>query len=175
MITTNDTQIAERARLLRNHGASQRYHHEILGYNLRLSDLHAAVGLAQLRKVDRAIEARRRNAAALTRRLSGLHAVVPPFELPGHRHVYHQYTLRVRGGRADLPRQLEMNGIATSVHYPLPIHRQPLYASLGYGDCHLPIAQRLAEEVLSLPIHPDLTEVESAYIAGMLWQLLGDR
>jgi dTDP-4-amino-4,6-dideoxygalactose transaminase len=175
MITTNDSGIAERARLLRNHGASKRYFHEILGYNLRLSDLHAAVGLAQLGKVERAIEARRRNAAALTDCLGGLASLIPPCELRGHRHVYHQYTVRLPGGRGDLPRQLEARGIATSVHYPVPIHRQPVYASLGYGGCHLRIAERLADEVLSLPIHPDLAERDIAYMGRTLWHLLRQR
>jgi perosamine synthetase len=168
LITTNDARIAECARLLRNQGAEERYWYKILGYNFRLSDLHAAVGLAQLRKVDRFIEDRRRNAAQLTERLCGLEQITTPMERSRYRHVYHQYVIRVRGGRSDLPRYLESRGIGTAVHYPMPLHQTPLYRELGYAQVHLPTAEMVATEVLSLPIHSGVRPADIDYIADVL-------
>ena len=172
LIATNDRQVADRARLLRNQGAAERYRYEILGYNFRLSDLHAAIGLAQLRKVNGFISDRRRNAAQLTARLCGLERISTPVERPLYRHVYHQYVIRVRGGRGDLQRQLESRGISTAVHYPLPLHRTPLYQQLGYADIQLPMAEMLADEVLSLPVHPGLTPADVDYIADTVRELV---
>ncbi len=175
LIATNDTRVADRARLLRNQGAAERYHYEILGYNYRLSDLHAAIGLAQLAKVDDFIADRRRNAGRLTGQLRGLKRITTPIERPLYRHVYHQYVIRVAGGRGDLPRQLEARGISTAVHYPLPLHRTPLYRQLGYADIQLPTAEMLANEVLSVPVHPGLAPADVDYIADVLWELLTEQ
>ena len=154
MITTDDPELAERARLLRSHGERRRYVSETLGYNLRMTEVAAALGMAQLQKLDRFNERRRANARYLTERLSG---VVTPCELPGRYHVYHQYTVRVPRGRDALLRRLNERGIEAAVFYPLPVHRQPLYRSLGYRD-RLPVAERLSREVLSLPVHAGLSQ-----------------
>ena len=175
LIATDDARVAERARLLRNQGAVERYRYEILGYNFRLSDVHAAIGLAQLGRVDGFIAARRRNAARLTGQLRGLERIIAPMERPLYRHVYHQYVIRVRGGRSDLPRQLESHGIGTGVHYPLPLHRTPLYQQLGYARIQLPTAEMVADEVLSLPVHPGLAPADVDYIADVLQELLGEQ
>jgi perosamine synthetase len=86
--------------------------------------------------------------------------------------VYHQYVVRVRGGRADLPERLANRGIGTGVHYPVPVHLQPLYQELGYEDIHLPVAEQLASEVLSLPVHPGLSPGNLEYVVEALWQLV---
>lgn len=164
-VTTDDDALAARLRSLRQHGETERYHHDILGYNFRMTDLCAAIGLAQLRKVDAFTAARRRNAQVLSDGLAGIDGVVPPVERPGYRHVYHQYTVRVSGDRDGLRTRLAARGIGTGVYYPLPIHQQPVYQKLGYSD-QMPVAERMAHEVLSLPVHPALTEPDLARIAG---------
>jgi dTDP-4-amino-4,6-dideoxygalactose transaminase len=158
MVTTPDDELAARVRLLRQHGAVDRYRHEVLGYNFRLTDLAAAIGRAQLAKLDRFNEMRRRNAASLTRGLSGIAGLVPPREREGYRHVYHQYTVRIERDRDRVQERLRELGVGTAVHYPTPVHRQPLYVKLGYGNQSLPVAERMAGEVLSLPVHPGLQD-----------------
>jgi perosamine synthetase len=156
MITTNDPELAARARLLRDHGQRRRYVSETLGYNLRLTEVAAALGLAQLEKLDDFNERRRANARYLTERLTG---VVTPRELPGRHHVYHQYTIRVSRGRDALLRYLRDRDIEATVFYALPVHKQPLYRNLGYAQ-RLPVAERLSREVVSLPVHPGLSREE---------------
>lgn len=166
MITTNQAEIAEQARLIRDHGSPKRYQHDLLGYNLRLTDLQAAVGLAQLAKVDAWNDRRRANAAWLDMHLAGLDGIQTPRVRPGAWHVYHQYTLRVRDRAALLPILAE-RGIGVGIHYPTPIHQQPLYQRLGYADA-LPEAERASREVLSLPVHPSLTDGDLRCIAEAL-------
>jgi perosamine synthetase len=169
MITTDDPDLAERARLLRSHGQRRRYVSETLGYNLRLTEVAAALGLAQLGKLEAFNEHRRANARYLTERLPEM---TTPRELPGRYHVYHQYTVRVPKGRDALLRHLDERGIEAAVFYPLPVHRQPLYRRMGYRE-RLPVAERLTREALSLPVHPglsreDLDAVASAVSEGMV-------
>jgi perosamine synthetase len=174
LITTNDAGVAERARMLRSHGASQTYEHEMLGYNFRLSDLHAAIGRAQLRRLDGFNAARQKNADALTEGLTGLDAVKTPVEHPGYRHVFHQYTIRVPGRRDELQRRLAERDVESRVYYPKPVHQQPLYRELGYGDGSLPITERLSQEVLSLPVHPGLSDDDLQRIIEAVWESLTD-
>ena len=154
MITTNDDELADRARLIRSHGQRQRYYHESIGYNFRMTEIQAAIGLVQLGRLEGFVEKRRANAAYLTSRLQG---VVTPMESPGSRHVYHQYTIRVVEGRDGLAEHLHARGIGTSVYYPLPVHKQVAYQKLGYAD-QLPVAESACKEVLSLPVHPALSQ-----------------
>lgn len=158
MLTTNDRDIAEKARMLRNHGSQRRYHHESLGYNLRMTEIQAAIGLAQLEKVDIWNEKRKANAARLTELIGGIDRIEPPVIRPGSDHVFHQYTVRFpdRDRAAD---ELTSHGIGVGVHYPTPIYNQPLYQQLGYDLMH-PETERACREVLSLPVHPSLTSAE---------------
>jgi len=153
IITTNDDALAARLRLLRNHGQSQRYQHDILGYHFRTTDLQAAIGLAQLTKLAAWNEQRIANAHYLSQRLKGVQV---PVVRPDRRHVFHQYTIRAPGDRQALQAHLQEHGIGTAIHYPLPIHRQPLYQSLDYNNV-LPHAEAASQQVLSLPIHPALS------------------
>jgi perosamine synthetase len=158
LLTTNDPALAERVRRLRNHGQTDRYRHEILGYNLRMTDLHAAVGVAQLRHLEEFTRKRQANARYLSEGLAGV--VETPYVLPGYSHVYHQYTIRIPGGRRDaVAAALRERGVGTAVHYPTPVHEQPLYRELGYRE-RLPEAERAAREVLCLPVHPALSEAD---------------
>ncbi|MBU0702408.1 MAG: DegT/DnrJ/EryC1/StrS family aminotransferase, partial [Chloroflexi bacterium] len=154
IVTTNDYALAEQLRLLRNHGQSQRYRHDILGYHCRTTDIQAAIGLVQLEKLPAWNEQRIANAHYLSDRLQGVHL---PVVLPGRRHVFHQYTIRVSNNRQVLQDHLKERGIGTAIHYPCPIHHQPIYRSLGYDDV-LPHAEATSREVLSLPVYPTLSQ-----------------
>lgn len=156
MITTDDGEVAERLRLLRSHGQRERYRHEILGYNYRLTDLQAAIGLVQLERLDQLTRKRIANAEYLTALLEKL---VTPQARPDCRHVYHQYTVRIPQHRDDVVRLLSSAGVGTAIHYPLPVHKQALYLDLGYRDCLL-AAEMASREVLSLPVHPSLSKQE---------------
>ncbi len=157
MITTDDEDIAERCRVIRQHGMRRRYYHDELGFNFRMTDVHAAIGLAQLRKLERFNEARIANARFLSEHLVGVTTPVVP---DGYRHVFHQYTIRVGDGRRDVMLEgLKERGIGTGVYYPVPVHRQRGYVELGY-EGPFPEAERAAAEVLSLPVHPALDSAD---------------
>lgn len=158
MVTTDEDAIAREVTVLRQHGATERYKHDVLGYNFRLTEIAAAIGRGQLQRLDRNNERRRRNAWLLDEGLAGIEGVTTPRERPGYRHVYHQYTLRIARDRDGFQRKLREAGIGTAVHYPIPVHRQPLYLELGYGEVSLPGAEAAAEQVLSLPVHPALSD-----------------
>jgi dTDP-4-amino-4,6-dideoxygalactose transaminase len=154
VVTTDDDQLAERLRMLRSHGARVRYQHEILGFNYRMTDLQAAIGEVQLERLSEFTERRIANAEFLSANLKN---VIPPRPLPGRRHVFHQYTVRVQSNRDAAVGALAELGVGTGVHYPRPIHRQPLYLDLGYTDS-LPLAEQASREVLSLPVYPALEQ-----------------
>jgi perosamine synthetase len=156
IVTTNDDALADRLRLLRNHGQSERYRHEILGYHFRTTDIQAAIGLVQLEKLPAWNEQRIANAQYLSDRLRGVRI---PTVRPGRRHVFHQYTIRVPRDRQAFQDHLKEQGVGSAIHYPCPIHHQPVYTSLGYKDV-LPQAESVAQEVLSLPVYPALSEAD---------------
>ena len=176
IVTTNDPVIAERVRLLRSHGQKERYHHTTLGYNQRMTEIQAAIGLVQIEKLERFTEQRIANAMFLTKHLSEV--VQTPVARPGYRHVYHQYTIRVPGNkdRDEWAEKLQARGIGTGIHYPIAIHQQPFYQEhadkfrcLGSSEqnedeLELPVAEAAAEQVLSLPVHPALSEDDLATI-----------
>lgn len=152
MVTTPDPAVARTLRMLRNQGMEQRYANEIVGANMRLTDVAAAIGRVQLGKLAAWTETRRTNAEVLTEQLT---RVVPPTEAPGARHVYHQYTVRASRKRDALQEHLTANGVGSAVFYPTPIHRLKPYAENRSWD--LPETDRAAAEVLSLPVHPLVT------------------
>jgi perosamine synthetase len=154
IVTTNDDALAEQLRLLRNHGQSQRYRHEILGYHFRTTDIQAAIGLVQLEKLPAWNKQRIANARYLNERLMDVRV---PIVAPNRRHVFHQYTIRVSGDRQALQDHLSEYSVGTAIHYPHPIHHQPFYRSLGYDDV-LPEAEAASRDVLSLPVHPALSQ-----------------
>lgn len=158
MITTNDEKIVDRCRLIRQHGMRRRYYHDELGFNFRMTDVHAAIGLAQIKKLEMFNSIRRANATYLSGSLKG---VVIPFEPEGCQHVYHQYTVRVPDGKRDALRvHLRENSIDSEVYYPVPVHQQAFYADELGVNCSLPESERAAQEVLSLPVHPALTRAD---------------
>ncbi len=157
MITTNDEYIAEKCRTIRQHGMRRRYYHDELGFNFRMTDVHAAIGLSQLAKLEQFNARRIANARYLSEHLKG---VVTPIVPEGRRHVFHQYTIRIPDGRRDMVMEaLKERGIGTAVFYPVPTHQQKFYRDLGY-DQTLPEAEKAAQEVLSLPVHPGLSSTD---------------
>ena len=162
MLTTDDAELAERVRLLREHGMKVRYHHDVVGYNFRMTDIAAAIGLAQLPKLDGYNDRRREIAARYDRELRG---VVTPTVRPGVTHVYHQYTIRVER-RDEFAERLKERGVGSAIYYPIPVHRQKPFVALGYGDEAYPVTDRLTEEVLSIPVHPSLSDDEVAQVIG---------
>jgi dTDP-4-amino-4,6-dideoxygalactose transaminase len=162
MLTTDDADLAERVRLLREHGMKVRYHHDVVGYNFRMTDLAAAIGLAQLPKLPGYNDRRRAIAARYDAELRG---VISPSVPPGVTHVYHQYTIRVRERDAFADRLREL-GVGSAIYYPIPVHRQKPFVALGYGSQRYPVTERLTEQVLSIPVHPSLTDDEVATVIG---------
>jgi len=158
IITTDDEDLAEKARIFRAHGATVRYHHDEIGYNFRMTDISAAIGLAQLEKIDEFNEKRIANAAYLNEGLKDVDGVVTPYCAYDSKHVYHQYTIMVeKGDRDDWVDIINDCGVGTGIHYPIPLYNQPIYKYLGFGgDC--PNAELAADNVISLPVHPSLTK-----------------
>ena len=151
---TDDPALAERIRMTANHGQKVKYHHDIVGCNSRLDTIQAAVLEIKLRHLDEYCSARREAAARYRSLLDGVDALELPAEAPFSTHVYHQYTLKIRGGLRDALKDfLASRGIPSMVYYPLPLHRQKAYAGDGRG---LKFAEELADSVLSLPMHTEL-------------------
>ncbi|HVM24923.1 MAG TPA: DegT/DnrJ/EryC1/StrS family aminotransferase [Candidatus Limnocylindrales bacterium] len=156
MLTTNDAGLADRVCLLREHGMRVRYHHEVVGYNFRMTDIAAAIGLAQLPKLDGYNRRRAEIAARYDRELRG---VVTPFVRDGVTHVYHQYTIRV-AERDRFAERLRERGVGSAIYYPIPVHRQEAFAALGHEAGTFPVTDALTSEVLSIPVHPGLSDDE---------------
>lgn len=158
MITTNDDNFAETCKLLRSHGMKVRYYHDMLGYNFRMTDLHAAIGLAQMERLAPFTEKRRHNAQYLSENIK---SVITPKVKEGYGHVWHQYTIRVDGGRdRDAAiKKLTEGGVGTGIFYPVPAHQQSYIVEM-LGSVHLPVAEKLAKEVISLPVHPQLSQAD---------------
>ena len=164
MIVTDSEEIAARLRLLRDHGQTRKYVSEEQGWNSRLDEIQAAVLRVKLRHLDRWKVSRQARAAEYNALLGRLPGVVTPQVPDGCEHVYHQYTIRVPG-RDRVREFLAGRGIASGVYYPVPVHLQPLYAGLGHKRGDLPESERAADEVLSLPVYPELTSEQIARVA----------
>ena len=150
-------------RKLRDHGRVSKYEHDEIGHGERLDAIQAAVLEVKLRHLDDWTEARRRHAATYDRLLEGS-GVVTPTQDPLDRHVFHLYVIR-SPRRDELLALLSAAGIGAGIHYPIPLHRQPAYLARGYGDCRLPVTETAANEVLSLPMFPELTSDQVEFVA----------
>ncbi len=169
IITTNDDKIAELCILIRNHGQSSKYVHTILGYNYRMTDIQAAIGIVQLRKLDEFNNRRIKNAEYLNKHIKA-DGITIPYKDSKVKHVYHQYVVTIDGNisREKLMKYLNDNGIGCAIHYPIPIYKQELYKRLGYTNENCPVAEKLANSVLSLPVHPALTEQDLEHITDII-------
>ncbi len=160
-VVTNDSETAEKLRLLRNYGQSKKYEHITFGYNTRLDELQAAILLVKLKRLDGWNERRRKLASLYGELLGG--SVITPSEAGYARHVYYIYAVRSKR-RDALQRHLERKGIKTLIHYPIPVHKQKAFSS--YNAQQLEVTERIASEILSLPMFPELTEAEVKEVAA---------
>lgn len=166
MILTNKEDVARKARMIINHGQSDeviagQYEHKIIGYNYRMNEMQAALGLIQLKKLDVMNQKRIENALSLTRGLSGLDWIETPVPTHRSRHVFHQYTIKVAGNKRDeLSAYLSENGIGTRIYYPRPVYLQPAYQKIDLGRGACPVSDNLCRHVLSIPVHPSLKKHE---------------
>ncbi|MBK0421631.1 DegT/DnrJ/EryC1/StrS family aminotransferase [Leucobacter sp. CSA2] len=174
MVSCANAEIARNVRLLRNQGMETQYANEVVGFNARMTDIHAAIGRVQLTKVDNWTAQRQRNAAALDEGLADLDGVVTPVVRDGAVHVYHQYTIRVDAAERDRIREAlkDEHRVGSGVYYPIPNHRLPSLARFAEG-LHLPETERAASEVLSLPVHPSLTQVDLDRIVTAMHAVMG--
>ena len=164
-VVTGDSDLADRIRLLRSHGERPRYHHQIVGTTARLDALQAAILRVKLRRLDGWNDDRRRLGAALRAGLTGTAVEVPTFAFEGADHVYHLFI--VRSDRRDALRQhLARHDVSSAVHYPFPIHRTGAYADLDLGPGSLPVAERLSEQICTLPLFPTMSDDELAHIVA---------
>jgi dTDP-4-amino-4,6-dideoxygalactose transaminase len=190
MVTTNSEELAERVRMLREHGMRRRYHHDEVGWNARMDGLQGAILSVKLKHIDKWNHARRAvarryhalfHAAGLvesgTRPVHGpargpVHGIVLPHEVPGSRHVWHQYVIRT-SRRNELRAFLADRQIGSEIYYPAPLHMQEALKGLGYGEGSFPEAERAAREVLALPIFPELREDEQQTVVRAVAEFLG--
>lgn len=169
IITTNIESVYELLLKLRKHGEAKRYLSDMIGSNLFMTEMQAALGRVQLKKLDRWNEIRRSNAKFYIEKLSSVKEIILPHELPGYKHVYHQFVIRVPADDRDkLIEHLAKRGIGTAIHYPYPLHDHPVYRALGYPENINPVSKQVAREVISIPVHPLLTKEDLEYIAGSI-------
>jgi dTDP-4-amino-4,6-dideoxygalactose transaminase len=171
-VVTSNKQLADNIRMLRDHGQSRKYYHEIVGINGRMDGIQGAILRVKLKYLDAWNEARRENAASYGKLLDGLTALATPKEMPYAHHVYHIYAVRAQG-RQQVMDALAEKGISCGVHYPVPIHLQRAYANKKLGN--FPVAERTAEELISLPMFPELTREQITYVSDEIKKQVGKR
>jgi dTDP-4-amino-4,6-dideoxygalactose transaminase len=178
VVTTDDETAARRMRSFRQHGMTamnNTYEYTELGYNYRMSDLHAAIAIEQLKKADGFNEVRRQNAARFDEGLKGISGLVTPTVQPGRTHVYHQYTIRLTSefplSRDDFVEKLKTSGVGAGIYYPKPLHAYAHIAKLGYKMGDFPNAEKAASQVVSLPVHPKLSDSDIEKITSTIREL----
>jgi dTDP-4-amino-4,6-dideoxygalactose transaminase len=171
-VVTDDLELRKQIQVLRDHGQPRKYCHTLMGWNCRMDGIQAAVLSIKLRHLQVANLLRREHAVQYNQAFSGIDEVATPFEANYARHVYHIYAIRVQE-RDEVRRFLEEKGIGCGVHYPIPIHLQEACRNLGYTAGAFPVAENLAEEFLSLPMFPELTEEQIEYVARCVSETVG--
>ncbi|MEN6423602.1 MAG: DegT/DnrJ/EryC1/StrS family aminotransferase [Smithella sp.] len=166
MVITKSKEIAEQIKILRNHGSAKRYYHQEIGYNSRLDEIQAAIIRVKFRQIDKFNEARRQNAAAYCAAISN-QGIILPVVADGCDHVYHQFTIRTTN-RDLLADALQKKDIASAVYYPVPLHQQEVFLKSGHNPVQLPQSERCAQEVISLPMFPELNREEIRLIADVI-------
>ncbi|MFQ5498167.1 MAG: DegT/DnrJ/EryC1/StrS family aminotransferase [Candidatus Zixiibacteriota bacterium] len=165
-VTTNDADLDKKLRMLRDHGSTEKYKHDLIGYNARMDGIQGAVLGVKLKYLDKWNERRRRVAAQYSKELINL-PVTTPSECGGSSDVYHVYVIET-DRRTELKSYLSEAGIPTLIHYPIPVHKQKATTFLGYKDGDFPVTERLADQILSLPIHPYLSSEQVSYVAQQI-------
>jgi dTDP-4-amino-4,6-dideoxygalactose transaminase len=171
-VVTNDPELRNQIQMLRDHGQSRKYHHTTMGWNCRMDGIQAAVLSIKLGHLDEANSLRRKHALEYNRVFAGIDEIRTPFEAKYARHVYHVYAIRVQE-RDEIRRHLQEKGVGCAVHYPVPVHLQGASRNLGYTKGAFPIAEKLAEEFLSLPMFPELTAEQIEYVACRVSEAVG--
>ena len=171
-VVTGDRELAARIRVLREHGQEKKYHHDVIGWNCRMDGIQAAVLQIKLRQLDEDNARRRVHAAHYDRALAGVGGVTVPACAAERGHVYHVYAIRT-AGRGELMAELETRGIGSGIHYPVPLHLTGAYAPLGLGRGSFPVAERCADEFLSLPMYPELTAEQVDWVAAAVREAVG--
>ena len=166
-VATDDAELADRVRMLANHGRLEKYEHKIEGFNSRLDTIQAAILNVKLRYLEGWIKRRQALAKHFDELLGGHDGIAAPETRDQSTHAYHLYVVRVEN-REKVRSLLKEKGIATGIHYPIPLHQQPAYSSLNHHAGDFPVAERYAPRILSIPIYPELTESQAEYIAGAL-------
>ncbi len=172
MTTTTDAELDKKMRLLRSHGVAGKYNHVVLGLNYRMTDVEAAIGRVQLKRLDEMLAVRRRNADILNAGLGQIPGVKPQATTPGGLHAWHQYCILVDEaafgcGRDALADRLQARGVASGVHYPRGLHQQPVYVEM-YGTDSLPVTERLAETILAIPVHHGMSADEAHQVVAAI-------
>jgi len=162
-ITTNDDEIARRARMIRDHGSSRKYHHDVMGFNARLDELQAVVLRSKLPHLEEWTKKRREHAQYYSEKLKDNQLIVP-IEQSGNRHVYHLYVIRTPQ-RDNMLGFLKEKGVGAGIHYPVPVHLQKSMSHLGLGKGSLPVTERIVEEILSLPMYAELNPAQLNAVA----------
>jgi len=162
MVVTNNPELAEKVKLLRTHGAKQKYYHDIVGYNSRLDTLQAAVLNVKLKHLDNWSKERQEHAEVYNKKLKGMEITLPKAENFNH-HIYNQYTIALKN-RDELKDFLKQKNIGCEVYYPVPLHLQECFKYLGYKKGACPVAEKRALEAISIPVFPELTEAEQDYV-----------
>ena len=170
-VTTNNSQMAETVRKLRDHGQATKYYHDIEGYNGRLDAIQAGILQAKLARLPEWNSQRRQIARAYGEHLANINGLVLPFEPSWSRAIYHLYVVRVPD-RQEMQNNLKAAGIGTGIHYPVPLHQQQAYRALGYRSGDFPVTESVAPEILSLPIYPQLTDGEQTKVVDALKECL---
>lgn len=166
-VTTNNEALAIKVKMHRDHGAAQKYNHELLGHNYRMEGIQGAVLGVKLKYLNDWTNKRRAVAAKYNDLLQGVKSIVLPKEMAYAKHVYHLYVIKAEN-RDGLQNYLNENGIATGLHYPLPLHLQKCFANLGYKKGNFPVTEELAEKCLSLPMFPEMTDDQINYVASKI-------
>ena len=170
-IVTNNLELAEKIRILRDHGQARKYHHTVVGWNCRMDAIQGACLAIKLKHLERGNELRRAHAARYTAAFNAVEEIVAPFEAEYARHVFHVYAIRVPD-RDEIMRQLEAKGIGCGVHYPVPVHLQQAYACLGHERGAFPVSEQIAQEFLSLPMFPELAEAQVDYVIETVTEIV---
>lgn len=174
-ITTNDDELAKKLRMVRTHGQVKGYDFTVLGSNFRMTEIAAVIGCAQLEKLPRFLQKRRMNAKKLSENLKGVSSLMLPTEPKGFKHNYYLYTVKLgsKQRRDEVVKKLQKRGIDARVYYSTPVHLTPLYLRLGYGKEKLPVTEKIAKCVFSLPVNPSVTENDIEYMTENVKKSLG--
>ena len=173
-VVTNDEELYQKMKLIHDHGASVRYHHDLVGHNYRMEAFQGAVLCVKLKHIEKWTEKRQENAALYNELLNDVEEVIAPEIKKGRSHSFHLYVVRCQR-RDELKEYLEKQGIATGLHYPVPLHLQKAYAHLGYKKGDFPVAEGYADEILSLPMYPELTEGQIRYVCDKISEFMRNK